>query len=285
MKLLSSTERADPRSLQLLKRLGFSGYEAAVWLELAQGYPATAYQVAKRAGLQRANTYRALERLCELEAVTVVHDRPVTYAPADPKSMVGRLTAGLAGECDWFAGQMTRRMQSRNRGSIRTASGAEACLDFLRQELGAATRYVWIKGEGTTIRSLAEDIEAAVLRGVQITVIAFGPWRALRRRFASCRVYPHEGNGVRLTSATDALLTLARDGRSVTTAVFTDAPTVTSLQDHALTYQLHSYLLHEIFLAELAAGPEGAAIAGELKRLRSLHRPPGMERPLLGDAG
>ncbi len=284
MKLPSPSERGDTRSLQLLQRLGFSGYEAAVWLELAQGYPATAYQVAKRAGLQRANTYRALERLCEADAVTIVHKRPVTYAPVDPKVMTSRLTAGLASECDWFSAQMARRMQSRNHGLIHTASGTEACMERLRQELAQASAYVWIKGEATTIRALSAEIESAALRGAQVSIIAFGAWRSLQRQLPSCRVYPHEGNGARLSGATDALLTLARDGRCVTTAVFTAIPTVTSLQDHALTYQLHSYLLHEIFLAELADSPIGATVMDELKRLRARHRPSRMEQPLLRDS-
>jgi hypothetical protein len=53
------------------------------------------------------------------------------------------------------------------------------------------------------------------------------------------------------------------------------------VQDHALTYQLHSYLLHEIFLAELVLAPTiGPRITRELKALRKLHRPEKMEHSL-----
>lgn len=284
MKLLEDTTAgasADPQAAQLLHRLGFSGYEARVWLELANGYPVTAYQLAKRAGLQRANTYRALERLLELDAVSIVHKDPVTYAPADPRAMVSRLTAGLNSECDWFAGHLSRRMQSRNRGLIQTGSGTADCLEQLRRELATATRYVWLKGEAATLRLLVREIAAAQLRGVAVAIIAFGAWQALQKKLPGVRVFPHEGSGTRLSPATDALLTLARDGRTVATAVFSDEPTVTVLQDHALTYQLHSYLLHEIFLAELVMGEGGERIDQELARLRKHYRPARMESPLL----
>ncbi len=281
MKPLNLSEPLNAKAVQLLRRFGFSGYEAAVWLELVNGFPATAYQIAKRAGLQRANVYRAIERLLEIEAVSIVHAKPAAYSPVDPKSLVARLTTGLADECERFADGLSRRMQSRNQGSIRTAAGVDACLNQLHDELGTAQLYVWLKGEAGTLRLLLPSLEAACLRGVQIKIIAFGAWRALQKKLPSAMVYPHEGKAQRLTSATDALLTLARDGRAVTTAVFSEAATVTCVQDHALTYQLHSYLLHEIFLAELVANSEdGARITRDLKRLREQHRPEGMERAL-----
>lgn len=272
-------------SSALLRRLGFTGYEATVWLELANGYPATAYQVAKRAGLPRANVYRALDRLAEVGAVSLVHSQPATYQPVDPRTMVTRLTAGLSGACDDFVAQMTERMQSRNQGAIRTASGARQCAEQLRAELGAVTQFAWLKGSASTLLQFEREIEAACRRGATVKIIAFGAWQALRKRLSSCTVYPHEGDGRRLSQATDALLTLARDSKAVTTCVFSEEPTVTTIQDHALTYQMHSYLLHEFFLAELVLDPAiGKAIAGRLKELRQDHRPPKMERTLASRA-
>ncbi|MDO9406706.1 MAG: helix-turn-helix domain-containing protein [Polaromonas sp.] len=272
-------DSTDP--VAVLRRLGFSGYEAAVWLELANGFPVTAYQLAKRAGLQRANTYKALERLLELEAVILVNADPATYAPVDPKVMVTRLTAGLMGECEHFAASMSRRVNSRNQGQIRTGHGTDACFEWLRRELATAQKFLWLKGESATLRLLEAELQSAVRRGLEVTVIAFGSWQALQNKLTGVRVFPHEGTAQRLSGATDALLTLARDGRSVTTAVFSESPTVTSIQDHALTYQLHSYLLHEIFLAELVLGEGGGHVGERLQRLRARYRPPQMEHPLL----
>ncbi|HTJ99661.1 MAG TPA: helix-turn-helix domain-containing protein [Bordetella sp.] len=284
MKLLADSDFSDSKAARLLRRLGFSGYESAVWLELVNGFPATAYQVAKRAGLQRANVYRALDRLAERQAVTVLHSKPALYAPADPRSLVARLTADLTGECDWFAGHVSTRMQSRNQGAIRTGTGVETCMERLREALGAARHYAWLKGDASTLGLFAADIDAACVRGVVVKMIAFGTWKALQKKLPRTVVYPHEGNAQRLSSATDSLMTLACDGRAVTTAVFSEQATVTSVQDHALTYQLHSYLLHEIFLAELVLeqGANGN-LAQSLRALRKRHRPQAMERSLSSD--
>ncbi|AOB31759.1 hypothetical protein AKI39_15220 [Bordetella sp. H567] len=281
MKLLTESDVPDSKAARLLRRLGFSTYESAVWLELVNGFPATAYQVAKRSGLQRANVYRALEGLAERHAVKTLQVKPTLYVPVDPRSMIASLTANLAGECEWFAGHVSSRMQSRNQGTISTASGIDACLDRMRSELSAARHYAWLKGDASTLRLFIEDTDAACRRGVEVKIIAFGAWKTLHRKLPRALIYPHEGTAQRLSSATDSLMTLARDGRSVTTAIFSDQATVTSILDHALTYQMHSYLLHEIFLAEMVLAERAdGTVTRSLQALRQKHRPAAMERSL-----
>lgn len=53
----------SPNPIQDLQTLGFSEYEASTYLGVLRKNPATAYEISKTAGLQRANTYAALENL------------------------------------------------------------------------------------------------------------------------------------------------------------------------------------------------------------------------------
>jgi HTH-type transcriptional regulator, sugar sensing transcriptional regulator len=74
-----------------LRRFGFTSTESRVYLALLKVSPATGYTVAREAGLARANTYGALERLAARGIAARLPGRPARYLAADPASMTGRL--------------------------------------------------------------------------------------------------------------------------------------------------------------------------------------------------
>ena len=55
--------------IERLTSLGFSTQEARVYLALLQNPSATGYELAKHAGLQRANVYQVLAALAERNVV------------------------------------------------------------------------------------------------------------------------------------------------------------------------------------------------------------------------
>lgn len=72
MKLSEATEA--------LQRIGLSRYEALVFVNLARAGAATAGEVARGSGVNRVQTYRALESLESRGLVEVTLDRPRRYA-------------------------------------------------------------------------------------------------------------------------------------------------------------------------------------------------------------
>ena len=72
MKLSDATE--------YLRRIGLSRYEAVVFINLARAGVATAGEIARMSGVNRVQTYRALEGLEGRGLVEVTLDRPKRYA-------------------------------------------------------------------------------------------------------------------------------------------------------------------------------------------------------------
>jgi sugar-specific transcriptional regulator TrmB len=71
----------------LLQQLGFSEYEARAYTALLQRSPLNGYELAKAAGLPRANVYAVLQKLEERNAVGRQESPTgVRYAPR-PRSM------------------------------------------------------------------------------------------------------------------------------------------------------------------------------------------------------
>src|SRR3990172_11135189 len=67
-------------AMDALQRLGFGRYEALVFVNLARAGAATAGEVARASGVNRVQTYRALESLEARGLVEVTLDRPRRYA-------------------------------------------------------------------------------------------------------------------------------------------------------------------------------------------------------------
>src|SRR5215475_4472017 len=83
-----------------MRRLGFTGSEAQVYIYLLQHPLATGYEVSKGTGLPRANAYQVLETLStRKEAVTAVSAEPVRYAPVPPERLLGRISEETERRC------------------------------------------------------------------------------------------------------------------------------------------------------------------------------------------
>src|SRR5437016_12309258 len=74
-----------------LQRIGLSRYEALVFVNLARAGATTAGDIARASGVNRVQTYRALEGLEARGPVEVTLDRPRRYA-APPINHVPELT-------------------------------------------------------------------------------------------------------------------------------------------------------------------------------------------------
>lgn len=67
-------------AMEALRGLGFTRYEAVIFVRLAQAGAATAGEIARISGVNRVQTYRALESLEARGVVEVNLDRPKQYA-------------------------------------------------------------------------------------------------------------------------------------------------------------------------------------------------------------
>jgi len=95
--------------LAKLTELGFTEYEAKVYLALLDDYPASGYQISKDAGVPRSMVYEALGRLKQRGAVLETPDERATlYRPLPPdvlldnhelaqRRLVQELRSGLVG--------------------------------------------------------------------------------------------------------------------------------------------------------------------------------------------
>ena len=114
---------SDSRSTQLkrilanLRDLGFTDYEAKVYLALVKDSPATAYEISHNSGVPRPNTYSSLKTLASRGAVMPVSENPARYVPQAPDQLFGSIASQTQELCDTVASDLSR-LESAPQGGL-----------------------------------------------------------------------------------------------------------------------------------------------------------------------
>jgi Cd2+/Zn2+-exporting ATPase len=161
--------------LDQLAQIGFTEYEAKVYLALLAENPATGYQISKRSGVPRSMVYETLSRLhgrgLVLEAV---EGRAKLYRPLPPQTfldehqseherLVGSLRIGLD--------ELFNQVVDDRIWSIR---GRNAALAYASQLIRKSDSAVFLVLTDADLKLLYEDILAACQRGIETNVLLTG---------------------------------------------------------------------------------------------------------------
>jgi sugar-specific transcriptional regulator TrmB len=235
-----------------LQSLGFTSYEARVYMALLQGYPATAYEVSKQTGLPRANVYNALETLARKLAVQPVNENPVKYVPVDPKVMLDRIARKTASRCNDLVDKLIATKAVETTEFVWTLTGDDNIHAKMSEMIGKASKHIWVKAAHHLLSLHIEDLKTAAQRGVEVLIILFGePAQLSLYEFGTTvKVYLHESSGIKV-GMSERLVTLTTDFEEAMTAntggdgygVFTRSRPVVNMAE--------SLIRHEVYVAEI----------------------------------
>lgn len=171
-----------------MKRLGFTGAEAQIYVFLLQGPNATGYEVSKGTGLPRANTYQALETLVAKEHVLAISKDPVRYTAVPPSVLLRRIQEETSQRCHDLEQRLTALEKPETVGHFWELREQSRIEQRLIELINAATRRIaaslWVED----LDKLTEPLRAARQRGCTIILNLFGEASV---DFAT--IYRHEG--------------------------------------------------------------------------------------------
>ncbi|ADH87700.1 transcriptional regulator, TrmB [Ancylobacter novellus DSM 506] len=240
-----------------LKRLGFTEYEAKIYIQLLRMPPSTAYEISKGANVPRPNTYHALEALAQRGAVLPVSENPVRYVAAPPNDFL----AALSNQTRALCADLSERLSSiapSSKGEyvwmLRGEGNVHSKIDTLIEESDTS---IWIKASDTVLRRHKEALRKAAARGIEIFIVLFGPDAEEFRFGPTCRVYIHEGNGVRM-GTTDNLFTVSIDHIETLTATVEGEVVAAYTRNGPIVNLAESLVRHDYYMAEIFArlGPQ-----------------------------
>ncbi len=158
-----------------LMQIGFTEYEAKVYLAMLRLYPATGYQLSKESGVPRSMVYEALKRLhAKGAALEAMEGRATLYRPLPPEALltkhaeeISRLIGGLRSELNaLYAEQVDNRVWTIQ-GETPVSTYAEKLIKQVQMEL-----YLVLTDDDLT--SLEPALLAAHKRGVDLNVLLTG---------------------------------------------------------------------------------------------------------------
>lgn len=270
-----------------LRRLGFTDYEARAYAALSVTQPATAYEIAKKAVLPRANVYATLNALEARGAIQPVTENPVRYVPVNPEQFFRGVQRNTSDLCEDVVRTMRRSAKFADNAYVSIFRGEEDVRRKLADMIEHARDHIWMKGPVGLIEPHAAVLAAAARRGVMVRLIVFGKAVAGLKPHKRLQLIPHEGDGEPHGPPSDRMLTATVDSEGMLIASFSGAAKASFARDYSIVYVIETLLLHEVYLAEIHAafGNQLESRFGrQLRRLRRKYRPRGRERPVLEGA-
>ncbi len=267
---LANIQTAPSKVLEDIKRLGFTEYEARVYIQLLRQSPATAYEISKNASVPRPNTYHALEALVQRGAVLPVSEVPVRYVAADPRVLFDTIARQANTLCVSLAERLSALAPDSTDQYVWMARGESAVQDRIDALIAASTESIWIKASDDVLRRHTPALRAAAARGVEALIVLFGTDAEEFRFTPKWRVYIHEANGTRMGTA-DNLFTLAIDHAEMLTAAMDGDVVAAHTRNRLVVTLAQSLVRHDYYMAEIFTrfGNDISAAFGEhLRDLR-----------------
>jgi sugar-specific transcriptional regulator TrmB len=158
-----------------LTQIGFTEYEARIYLALLQDNPATGYQLSKRSGVPRSMAYEALGRLDTRGAVLQTSDGKSTrYRPLPPQMLLARERAEHNKRIDALVQGLDELYQASDGDQIWSISGREAVLAYAAQQIQSAEVELMLVLDDLALNELDGQIGAAHARGIRLRTLLTG---------------------------------------------------------------------------------------------------------------
>ncbi len=260
--------------------LGFTTQEARVYLALLQQPCATGYELAKSAGLQRANVYQVLAALTDRAVVARISEQtPARFTASPPADVFGRIKRQTADRVDSLIADLAARAPAQDRAAF-TLRDREAVIDRGASLVGEAQRRVAVCLHAADLDWLAAPLRAAAQSGRQVVVNVFGD-----AELDFGEVYRHESadlavGGHLLTLAVDHSAALVASLDEPVGAVFTRNPALVRVVEKLIRDETYMAAIFERFRPELES-----AFGPHLVTLRTRLLPPDQAEQLISIVG
>jgi len=248
---VTHTHQVSQDLIGSLKTLGFSEYEARVYVALIESPPSTAYELSKTSGVPRPNTYTALSALTARGAAMPVSERPVRYVAQDPERLFNTIAAHTRQLCDVVAERLSHLSAPPSDHYVWNLEGEQSVRAKVKEMIEKASADIWFKAHPEILRPHAAELRhAAADRGVRLMVILFSEDPEEFRYSEHCRIYIHEASGVRMGTA-DNLFTIAIDHAEMLTANEDGIIRASHTENKAIVKMALSLLRHDYYMAAI----------------------------------
>ena len=246
---------SDDSTVELLRGLGMTEWEAKTYLALLRRSPVTGYAAAAAAGVPRAKIYEVLKSLVASNVVRIARSEPTQYTPVPPDELLSRLSQDHAQRVEAaeeaLAGYGT---VADDGGEIWDIQGRDRILDRARSLLAAAASRVLVEIWEPDVEALRPDIEDAIRRGVSVVAVCYGDVS-----LPDAEVHTHPSTDAVTAGLGGRWLVLSVDDRHIVAGLVSGGPLsrAASTSHPALVVPITELVTHDLYkLVVLSSHPE-----------------------------
>lgn len=158
-----------------LTRMGFTEYEAKVYLALLHESPATGYQLSKKSGVPRSMVYEALGRLSMRGAVMdTVEGRATLYRPIPPDVLLDRYEEDQRKMTSDLREGLGKLYAASDEDRVWSIAGRQSTLSYAAQMIRSAREEIYLVLTDDDLDVLHQDILEANERGISLNILLTG---------------------------------------------------------------------------------------------------------------
>ena len=157
------------KELSGLLDLGFTEYEAKVYLSLLKQNPASAYETGKSSGVPTSKIYEVLKKLVGKGIITVIDDgKTKRYVPAEPDEFLDRYQSRTVKVIDDLRGRLAAARGERELSQIWNIREYDYLIDKARRMIDGAGVSVLLSVWKEELALLEDVITEAMQRKVKV---------------------------------------------------------------------------------------------------------------------
>jgi sugar-specific transcriptional regulator TrmB len=156
----------------ILKKLGFTEYEAKAYIALLEKSPLSGYGVALNSGVPRSKIYEVLDGLVKNGDVIVTYGAPVLYSPLPAKELIVQKKK----QSDKYFDEASQSLETfservEERDNIWSILGRQQILNRINELISMTESSLLIKMSFEDIKALEDQLKKASKNGIDIHVI------------------------------------------------------------------------------------------------------------------
>jgi len=231
-----------------LTRMGFTEYEAKVYLALLQENPATGYQLSKKSGVPRSMVYEALGRLSVRGAVLeTVEARATLYRPLPPNVLLDRYEEEQRQMTGELREGLSELYTAADEDRVWSISGRQPTLSYAAQLIRSARQELYMVLTDADLDILRQELAEANQRGVKLNTLLTG-----ESNLDFGRIAHHPPLESEKQELTDTLMVVVDDAK-VLIASTNQGTVATITGNHNLVLIARQFVWMELFAQRISA--------------------------------
>ena len=235
--------------------LGFTEYEAKVYLSLITKHPASAYSISQASGVPHARVYDITRRLIDKGAAILAEKEPNRFSPLAPIELIAKLKKEHSMLINTLKEKLEKVSFSSDFDPVWNFTRPEEAISMARDIILKANEKIYIGIWDKELQELLPAFIKANKKGVEINFLIYGKAEV---NFGT--VYHH---------STEKIKDLEELGRNIDCVVDSNYCITGSLgqrgncrvvwtQNKGLIKSIEEYIVHDFYLAEVQKyfGPE-----------------------------